>query len=156
MRILSKSVKGTLKIGRAIARNAKKGDIICLFGNLGSGKTVLAKGIAEGLGIKASEIVSPTFILIHGYEKAKLPLYHFDFYRLRSVKDILDLGYEEFFFGQGISVVEWADRLKTLLPQAHLAIKLSVKGHNSRLFEFKAKGSRYEELLRKINENIRH
>ncbi len=152
MRITSSSVKDTLKIGKAIAKNLKKGDIVCLFGNLGSGKTVLTKGIALGLGIRASEIISPTFVLIRQHTKSKLPVYHFDLYRLTSPKEIVNLGYEEYFFGDGVTIIEWADRLKYLLPKEYLKIKLSVAASNKRLFEFKASGSRHKELLNSLKE----
>jgi len=156
MQIISKSVNQTLKIGRLIAKNLTAGDIVCLIGDLGSGKTVLTKGIAQGLGIKKNEVVSPTFVLIHQYKNARLPFYHFDLYRLKSPKDILDLGYQEYFYSQGITVIEWADRLKYLKPSEFLKINLQVKNENSRLFKFEAEGKHYKELLRKIHENIRH
>lgn len=156
MQIISKSANQTLKIGQAIAKNLIAGDIICLVGNLGTGKTVLTKGIAQGLGINKNEIVSPTFVLIHEYNNARLPFYHFDLYRLKLPKDILDLGYQEYFYSQGITVIEWADRLKYLRPCEFLKINLFVKNQNSRLLNFKAEGRHYKELLRKIHENIRH
>lgn len=156
MRIISESVRQTLDIGRAIARNLKKGDIVCLSGQLGSGKTVLAKGIAWGLGINPKDVSSPTFILIRQYHQGSLPLYHFDFYRLKSPQDVLGLGYEEYFYADGVSVIEWPDKLKYLLPEESLDIKLSIKGLRKRLIEFKAGNALQEELLKKIYENIRH
>ncbi len=156
MQIISKSVNQTLKIGRLIAKNLTAGDIVCLIGDLGTGKTVLTKGIAQGLGIKKNEITSPTFVLIHQYNNTHLPFYHFDLYRLKSPKDILDLGYQEYFYSQGITVIEWADRLKYLKPCEFLKINLLVKNENSRLLKFEAEGRHYKELLRKIHENIRH
>lgn len=156
MQIISKSENQTLKIGQAIAKNLIAGDIICLVGDLGTGKTVLTKGIAQGLRINKNEIVSPTFILIHEHNNARLPFYHFDLYRLKSPRDILDLGYQEYFYSQGITVIEWADRLKYLRPCEFLKINLFVKNQNSRLLKFKAEGRHYKELLRKIHENIRH
>ncbi|MFA5275328.1 MAG: tRNA (adenosine(37)-N6)-threonylcarbamoyltransferase complex ATPase subunit type 1 TsaE [Candidatus Omnitrophota bacterium] len=152
--MLSNSVKDTLKIGRIIAANVEKGDIICLFGPLGSGKTVLTKGIAEGFKIKRKNVISPSFVLLREYASAKLPLYHFDLYRLNGPKDILDIGYEEYLFGQGLAVIEWADRLKYLKPEEFLSINLSVKGTSKRELIFKARGNRHKELLKKINEDI--
>jgi len=127
-----------LNIGKKIAKNLKKGDIICLFGELGSGKTVLAKGIIEALGVKRDKIISPTFCLIRQYHQAKFPVYHFDLYRLRRPHDILDLGYEEYLYGSGITIIEWADRLKILLPGRYLKITLSVRGENKRSISFSA------------------
>jgi len=154
MKFISNSVNDTIIIGKAIARNAKKGDIICLFGNLGSGKTVLTKGIAVGLGLNKDNIVSPSFVLLKEYLNAKVPLFHFDLYRLKNPKDILDIGYEEYLFGDGLTVIEWADRLKVLRPEEFLSISLSVKGRSKRQLVFKAEGKRHKELLRKIHENI--
>lgn len=154
MEILSQSVNQTIKIGRIIARNLKSGDIICLFGELGSGKTVLVKGIAQGLGIKRDEVISPSFVLIRQHHQGKLPLYHFDLYRLKTASAILGLGYEEYFYDQGASVIEWADRLKYLLPQNFLKIELSYKSDTQRLLNFTAIGSRYKELLKKIHKEI--
>ncbi|MGA2775693.1 MAG: tRNA (adenosine(37)-N6)-threonylcarbamoyltransferase complex ATPase subunit type 1 TsaE [Candidatus Omnitrophota bacterium] len=154
MRLFSNSVKDTLKIGGAIAENAKKGDIICLSGTLGSGKTVLTKGIAAGLKVSSKDVISPSFVLLREYVSAKLPLYHFDLYRLKGPKDILDIGYEEYLFAQGLAVIEWADRLKYLKPEEFLGINLSVKGASKRELIFKAHGRRHKELLKKINEDI--
>lgn len=155
MKIISHSVSETLIIGKKIAALLKEGDIICLFGQLGSGKTVLTKGIAWGLGIKRSSVISPSFVLIREYSGYKLPLYHFDLYRLKGQKDILDLGYEEYLYDEGVAVIEWADRLKYLLPQEFLKIKLSVGGSSKRLLQFSARGAHYQELAGKIYENFR-
>ena len=155
MKIISKSVNDTINIGKAIAKNLRKGDIVCLFGELGSGKTVLTKGIASSLGIKKSKVISPSFVLIRQYSTAKIPLYHFDLYRLKTIEDILALGYEEYFYDEGITVIEWADRLKCLLPKEYLSIKLCVKSDAQRLLELSAFGRRYKELLGKIHENLR-
>jgi len=144
MKLSSGSVKETLNIGRLIAKALEPGDIICLSGKLGSGKTVLAKGIAWGLGIKKNEIVS------------RLPFYHFDLYRLKLPEDILGLGYEEYLYGDGVAAIEWPDRLKYLLPQDYLNIELVIRGKNKRALQFKASGKQHQELLRKIHENIRH
>jgi tRNA threonylcarbamoyladenosine biosynthesis protein TsaE len=153
MKVVSESVNDTLKIGRAIARNLRKGDILCLFGELGSGKTVLIKGIAQGLGITKNEIISPTFVLMRQVQtKDNVPFFHFDFYRLKGCADILSLGYEEYFYNDGISVIEWADRLKHLLPQEYLRIKLGVVAAKKRSIEFVPFGRRYEKLI----ENLRH
>jgi tRNA threonylcarbamoyladenosine biosynthesis protein TsaE len=148
MEIISRSVTDTLKIGRSIAKNLRAGDIICLFGELGSGKTVLTKGIAVGLGIKKSDVISPSFVLIREHRKAKPPLYHFDLYRLKRQADILALGYEEYLYGDGVSVIEWADRLGHLLPQEYLKLELSVKTKTQRLIKFTAFGNRWKNRIR--------
>lgn len=156
MQLISNSIDKTLSIGRAIARKLKKGDIICLFGELGSGKTTLIKGIASGLGVLGPEVTSPTFILMREYANGRLPFYHFDLYRIKTAKDILGLGYEEYLYDQGVAAIEWADRLGYLLPKEYLKVELLIKAPKSRLFRFKAFGKRYKELLDKISEDIRH
>ncbi len=155
MEIISKSAKATLRVGKVIARNLQRGDIVCLFGELGSGKTVLTKGIARGLGIKRNRIVSPSFVLMRQH-KGKLALYHFDLYRLKRLDDICAIGYEEFLYGDGIAVIEWADRLGDLTPKEFLRIELSVLGPAKRQIKFSAIGARHKELLKEIHENIRY
>lgn len=156
MKITSKSVNNTINIGKAIARGLQKGDIVCLFGELGSGKTVLTKGIAAAFGVKRGKVISPSFVLVRQYPTAKIPLYHFDLYRLKSPDEIFALGYEEYLYDDGITVIEWADRLKFLLPREYLKIRLSIKSDSQRLLEFSAFGKHYRELLGKIYENFMH
>jgi tRNA threonylcarbamoyladenosine biosynthesis protein TsaE len=152
--IISHSVKDTLAIGEKIARKLVKGDVVCLFGQLGSGKTVLTKGIASGLGVEKNKIISPTFVLIRQHLKGRLPLYHFDLYRLSATKDIMVLGYEEYIYGEGVSVIEWADRLKYLLPKEYLGIDLTIQGQLKRAFKFSACGERYKELLVSLTKSM--
>ncbi len=156
MEIISRSVNQTLNIGRKISARLGAGDIVCLFGELGSGKTVLSKGIAWGLGINRSSIVSPSFVLIRQYYRSRVPLYHFDLYRLKALKDIAFLGYEEYLYGEGISVVEWADRLGKIMPKEYLGVELAVKGKTQRVIGLKARGRHYQALLDKIYEDIRY
>jgi tRNA threonylcarbamoyladenosine biosynthesis protein TsaE len=150
MRLISRSVKDTLKLGSKLAGNLKAGDIVCLFGELGSGKTVLTKGIAFGLGIKKVQVNSPSFLLLREYSQGKIPLYHFDLYRLTKQKDIMAIGYEEYLYDEGITVIEWADRLRYLLPKEFLKIELFLKANTQRLLKFTAFGNSYKTLLEKI------
>ena len=152
MHKLSYSPAQTIKLGEKIGRLLKKGDIVCLFGMLGSGKTVLVKGLAKGAGVDLREVISPSFVIIREYA-GRFALYHFDLYRLDGLKDIADLGYEEYFYGAGVSVIEWADRLKKIMPPQYLKIELEVKGKKQRLIKFSAVGKDYSKLIRKINEN---
>jgi len=156
MEIISHSEKETLVIGKSIAASLKKGDILCLYGQLGAGKTVLAKGIAQGLGIRADQVISPSFVLLREHLNSHIPLFHFDLYRLKDVKSILDLGYEEYFFNAGITLVEWPERLGKLLPENFLKVQLSIGPKYKRTLKFNAFGQRPKELLKEINENIRH
>ncbi|MHB8154458.1 MAG: tRNA (adenosine(37)-N6)-threonylcarbamoyltransferase complex ATPase subunit type 1 TsaE [Candidatus Omnitrophota bacterium] len=154
MEKLTFSVNQTLKLGKKIASNLSGGEIIFLSGSLGAGKTVLAKGIAGGLGIDKNDVVSPTFVLLRVYQGKHL-LQHFDLYRIKSPEDIFALGYEEYLYSDAVTLIEWPQRLKFLLPKEFLKIKLSIKAKNQRYFKFTAKGSRYKKLLEKIYEDIR-
>jgi tRNA threonylcarbamoyladenosine biosynthesis protein TsaE len=153
MRKLSTSVNQTLRIGKLLAQKLCGGEIILLSGSLGAGKTVLAKGIAQGLGIDQYNVVSPTFVLLRVY-KGKHLLHHFDFYRIKSPKDILALGYEEYLYSDAVTVIEWPERLKFLLPKEFLKIKLSNKSRNHRILEFIGRGPRYKQLLGSIKEKL--
>lgn len=141
------SPQQTIRQGKHLAHFLRPGDIVCLFGDLGSGKTTFVKGLAEGLRIKKARVVSPTFVLMNIYE-GKLPLYHFDFYRLNEVSEIALLGYEEFLYGQGISVIEWAERFKDLMPRENVSIYFVHKGAHERELRFNAKGYRYKNIAR--------
>ncbi|MCX5680536.1 MAG: tRNA (adenosine(37)-N6)-threonylcarbamoyltransferase complex ATPase subunit type 1 TsaE [Candidatus Omnitrophica bacterium] len=136
---ISKSVKETLSLGEKLARRLKKGDFVALVGDLGSGKTILTKGIAKGLGVKNARYVnSPTFVIIKEY-KGKLPLYHFDLYRLDHPGSLDAENFEEYFYGDGVTVVEWADKIKGLLPKKRWEIHISVAGQDKRKIDIKAK-----------------
>ena len=150
MEILTRSPKETINLGKEVARFLQPSDVICLFGKLGSGKTVLVKGIAEGFGFKKNEIVSPSFVLIKEYKKRRISLYHFDLYRLRNLKELFDLGYSEYLYADAIAVIEWADRMKEFLPKHYLKIELTIKGGNERLIRLVAFGERYKDLVRKL------
>jgi tRNA threonylcarbamoyladenosine biosynthesis protein TsaE len=130
--VISNSVEETIAIGVKLAKKLKKGDCVALIGDLGSGKTVLTKGIAEGLGVKNPRYVnSPTFVIIKEHE-GKLPLYHFDLYRLDRSTILDDESYEEYFYGDGVTVIEWADKIRSLLPKKYIEVKLKVAGENKR------------------------
>ncbi len=155
MEIISASVNQTLQLGKKIAAHLRGGEIILLSGALGAGKTVLAKGIALGLGIDKNEVVSPTFILLRLYP-GRLLLQHFDFYRIKTPQEIMGLGYQEYLYSEGVSVIEWPQRLKFLLPKEFLQIKLTLAADKRRKLKFSACGKKYKKLLDKINENLSH
>ena len=137
MKVISKSVSDTIKIGEKLAGKLRPGDVVALTGDLGAGKTVLTKGIAKGLGVKNVRYVnSPTFVVIKEY-KGKLPLYHFDLYRIDKTNVIDAENYEEYFYGDGVSVVEWAEKIRGLIPARHIEVKLSVIDENTRKIEIK-------------------
>ena len=130
MKITTNSAEETQKFARNFAKKLKKGDIFCLTGELGSGKTTFIQGLAKGLGVRG-KVISPTFVLMNIY-KGRIPLYHFDLYRLNSTDEIRALGYEEFFYGEGAAVIEWAEKLKELLPAECVKIKVEILGKNKR------------------------
>lgn len=133
--MISKSIEETIAAGAKLGRKLKPGDVVALIGDLGSGKTVLTKGIAQGLGVKNVKYVnSPTFVIIKEH-KGKIPLYHFDLYRLNRSSVIDAENFEEYFYGDGVAVVEWADRIRGLLPKRHIEVRLSVAGGGKRKIE---------------------
>lgn len=111
----SNSPEETFKIARQLGKQAKPGEIYCLSGELGVGKTVFYQGFASGLGI-AEDINSPTFTILQTYESGKMPLYHFDVYRLGDAWEMEEIGYDDYFFGEGVCLIEWAELILEILP----------------------------------------
>jgi len=128
--IISKTPEETFEAGKALGKKARRGDVYALTGELGSGKTVLAKGIAYGMGIK-DDITSPTFTLLEIYE-GTLPLYHFDLYRIDNLHELDNLFFEEYWEGDGVSVIEWAERAKGRLLENTTHITLEYIDETSR------------------------
>jgi tRNA threonylcarbamoyladenosine biosynthesis protein TsaE len=148
--IVLPDLDATTAFGRRLALLLFPGAVVALVGPLGAGKTHLVRAIAEGLGIADSRVVSsPTFVLIHEYE-ARLPVYHFDAYRLRDENEFLDLGVHEYFEAGGVCLVEWADRVTAILPAEHLRIELTITGETSRQTGVEGRGERYEVLAREL------
>ena len=135
----SKSPQETRRIAKKFAGQLRRGDVVGFVGPLGSGKTLFIKGLCEGLGIDPEEVLSPTFTLIHHYH-GKFPVYHFDVYRIESHREFEDLGYEEQFYGDGISLVEWADKIYKFLPQGSHVIEFKMVGDKERLMRCHRKG----------------
>lgn len=113
----------TFNIGKELGKKADKGEIICLEGDLGVGKTVFTKGFAEGLDIE-DNIDSPTFTIVQEYLEGRIPLYHFDVYRIGDISEMDEIGYEDYFFGEGVCLIEWASRIEELLPESAVHIKI--------------------------------
>lgn len=148
LRIVSKSFEDTTKLGMLLARYLTTGDIICLTGDLGSGKTAFTQGIGLGLDI-TDYITSPTFTIINEYYTGRISLYHFDVYRLGSSDELLELGCDEYFFGDGVTVIEWADIVSDILPEEKLWITISAgQGEEERIISFEAYGNGYESVLK--------
>ena len=123
MEFISKNYEDTFNFAKEFAKKLKKGDILTLDGDLGAGKTAFVSGLAKGLDI--SEIVqSPTFTIVNEYKSGKIPLYHFDVYRIMSVDEMYDIGFDEYLFGDGICAVEWADNIREMFDMPYIEIKI--------------------------------
>lgn len=129
------SAGSTRQLGERIAAKLGPNDVVALYGELGAGKTTLIQGIAKGLGI-SNWVTSPTFTIINEFP-GELPLYHIDLYRLECIGDIEDMGIEEYFTKGGVTVVEWAEKMKELLPEDTINIKIQMTSENTRKFEIK-------------------
>ena len=148
IKIITKTPQELTYLGERLAAFLQAGDVIALDGELGAGKTTLAQGIASGLGV-AEVVNSPTFTIIHEYTSGRLPFYHFDVYRLNKAEELEDLGYEDYFYGEGVTVVEWAKLIGDYLPEAYLYLTLAhvPEGREIALL---AKGERYEKLVEEL------
>lgn len=149
----SNSPEQTVALGECLGKLVLPGEFIALTGDLGAGKTHFVQGVAKGLGVDPEvRVTSPSYTLLNEYH-GRIPLYHFDLYRLGGDGDILDLGFDEYFSGKGVCVVEWADRLCIELPKEHLRIAFVLTGELRRRIEIFAEGPRYEELVRDLSRN---
>lgn len=119
----SYSAEETFGLGRKLGENAKAGEIFCLLGDLGVGKTVFTQGFGAGLNIK-EVISSPTYTIIQEYEDGRLPFYHFDVYRIGDVEEMEEVGYEDYFFGEGVCLIEWANLIEEILPKKLTVIRI--------------------------------
>jgi tRNA threonylcarbamoyladenosine biosynthesis protein TsaE len=124
------SPEQTKEFGRALAKELKAGSVVALTGPLGSGKTVLIQGICSGLGV-TEFVTSPSFVIINEYP-GKFKVYHFDLYRLENLEEFIKLGYEEYFYGNGITLIEWAEKITNFLPQERIQIDLEILSENER------------------------
>ena len=113
----------TLELGRKMGREAQPGDVYTLIGDLGVGKTVFTQGIAEGLEIDES-ICSPTFTIVQVYEEGRMPFYHFDVYRIGDIEEMDEIGYEDYFYGEGLCMIEWANLIEEIIPSRHKEITI--------------------------------
>ena len=152
LEITSHSPEETNEIGIQIGKIAQTGDVILLVGDLGAGKTCLTQGIAWGLGID-DYALSPSFVIMRELY-GRLPLYHMDLYRLEHLEEVMDLGLDEYLYGCGICVVEWADRALSLLPLEHLLIEITAK-ENQRKFRFVANNEHYRDMLDRLWQTLR-
>ena len=123
MKIESYSAEETFAYGEKCGREAKAGQVFCLYGDLGVGKTVFTQGVACGLGIQ-EPVNSPTFTIIQEYEEGRLPFYHFDVYRIGDIEEMEEIGYDDYFFGDGVCLIEWAELIEELLPEQVISVTI--------------------------------
>lgn len=150
MDIILNNLDETKEFGIKLGKSLKQGDILCLNGDLGAGKTTLTKSIGLGLGVE-DYITSPTFTLINEY-KGRVWVYHFDVYRLENAEELYDLGFDEYFYGNGVCIIEWADKINRMIPEDRIVIDIE-KGNNldERILHISGHGKRYEEILKELN-----
>mgnify|MGYP000957583285 CR=1 FL=1 len=149
----SNSVEDTEDVGRCLGSIAQKGYIVCLTGDLGVGKTEFVKGFAAGAGV-SGYVTSPTFTIINEYI-GRLPVYHFDVYRINRIDEMFEIGYEEFFFGDGITIIEWADMIEEILPKERISVTLEKdmdEGEDFRRIAIETNGEMYDGVLREMIE----
>lgn len=152
MEIILNGLEETEEFGIKLGKLLKGGDIICLNGDLGAGKTTLTKSIGLGLGV-TDYITSPTFALINEYS-GRNSVYHFDVYRLENVEELYDLGFDEYFYSNGVSIIEWADKIERLLPKERIVLDIE-KGIDldERRIKISGYGNRYMEILKELGKN---
>lgn len=123
MQIETYSDQETRELGKEMGQKAFPGQVICLIGDLGTGKTIFTKGFAEGLGI-TEPVSSPTFTILQSYEEGRMPFYHFDVYRIGSVEEMEEIGFDDCIFGEGVCMIEWADLIEEILPEEYTKITI--------------------------------
>jgi tRNA threonylcarbamoyladenosine biosynthesis protein TsaE len=131
---ISNSPAETEALGRELAKEVHPGSVLALKGELGSGKTLFTKGLVAALGCSAA-VTSPTFTIVHEYQGGRLPVYHFDFFRLENRESAARLGFDDYLFGDGVSVIEWADRFPDLVPEQARWISFEIKSENQRIIK---------------------
>ena len=129
--MLTHSPAETRALGRQLAASLQPGDVLLLYGDLGAGKSELTRGIAEGLGV-SGPVTSPSFTIMNVYDDGRIPLYHFDWYRLESVEELYEMGMDEYLGGDGAAVVEWPNQCPEAIPETHLAVHITPAGENER------------------------
>ena len=152
MKLLTHSPEETQALGQALGLAARPGDLVLLWGDLGSGKTCLVQGIARGLDVQDS-VQSPTFVLVTQHP-GHLMLYHIDLYRLDDLREVEDLGLEDYLEGDAVCVVEWADKAMPLFPREHLLVELEHHGMRQRLLRLTPHGNRYVELVEQAKQHL--
>lgn len=153
LEIISSSPQETEHIGSLLGKMLTRGDIIALSGELGSGKTTLVKGLAQGMGFDREEVVSPSFTFVNEYE-GPLPFFHIDLYRLGDERELYEIGYEEYIGEAGVAVIEWADRASQAVPHESLWITLRYQGGERREIVMQPHGDRYKKIIEELRRRV--
>jgi len=151
--VITSSPEQTWRIGELLGELLGPGDLVCLYGDLGAGKTSLSYGIALGLEVKEQYITSPTFTFVNEYE-GRVPFYHIDLYRLKEPEELENIGFEEYLGSDGVTVIEWAERAEDELPGERLSVYLNYVNENSREIGFLPEGERYQKLLDALQQGL--
>lgn len=149
MIIDTENARQTWKLGEFLGRTAKPGQIYTMVGDLGVGKTVFTQGFASGLGIREA-VNSPTFTIVQVYEEGRLPFYHFDVYRIGDIEEMEEIGYDDYFFGEGVCMIEWADLIREILPDTVISINIEKdldKGFDYRKITLNGLSEEMEEQI---------
>lgn len=153
LKMLTSTSEETKKIGYKIGKLLKGGDIVCMIGDLGAGKTTLTQSIAEGLEVD-DYVTSPTFTIVNEYQ-GRYPLYHFDVYRIEDVDEMYDIGFEEYLYSDGVIIIEWANIIEDILPKERLNIEIKTgKGQNEREINIYGEGNRAEGIIEDLERKI--
>jgi tRNA threonylcarbamoyladenosine biosynthesis protein TsaE len=153
LKIISPTPRETERIGSLLGTLLIAGDVIALSGELGSGKTTLVRGLAQGMGFSGKEVASPSFTLVNEYE-GPLPLFHLDLYRLGDERELREIGYEEYINKAGVAVIEWADRIPHAVPDESLWITLRYRTEERREIVMKPRGDRYEKIIEELKRRV--
>jgi len=151
--VITSSPEQTWRTGQLLGKLLRAGDTVCLYGDLGAGKTNFTYGIAQGLEVRDQYITSPTYTFVNEYE-GRIPLYHIDLYRLEGPDELENIGFEEYLESDGVTVIEWADRAEDDLPTERLSVYLSSVDEKSRELGFLAEGERYEKLVEELKKEL--
>ena len=151
LEIISHSIEQTQRLGERLGHLARAGDVFCLEGELGSGKTCFTQGLGRGLGV-VEAIHSPTFILANEHRTGRLPLYHLDVYRMRGADEALGIGLDDYVYGEGVCVIEWAEKIDSALPSERLWITFRHIDENARGLTLEATGARYVDLVKDLRD----
>jgi tRNA threonylcarbamoyladenosine biosynthesis protein TsaE len=151
--VITSSPEQTWEIGRLLGILLKAGDMVCLYGDLGAGKTNFAYGIARGLDVQEQYITSPTFTFVNEYQ-GRLPLYHLDLYRLKGPEELENIGFDDYIESDGVTVIEWAERAADELPAESLSVYLTAVDEKSREIGFLAEGERYKKLAEEMKQEL--